>query len=60
MNDIRFHPVRPLVDLVMFHKLDKRGVILYVVLVCVLLPFWRWWLGRMWIMCRIGMIDTDS
>jgi hypothetical protein len=37
-NDIRFHPARLLVDPVMFRKLDKRGAILYVMLVCVLLP----------------------
>jgi len=37
-NDIRFRPVRLLVDLVMYRKLDKRGGILCVMLVFLLLP----------------------
>jgi hypothetical protein len=42
MNDIQFHPVRPSVDPAEFHKRGKRGVNLYVMLVVVLLPFYKY------------------
>jgi hypothetical protein len=64
-NDIRFRPVRPWANQVMYRKLDRKGEILYVVPVCVLLPLYPmcrrvmvvWW---RYISNSSSRVDSDS